>query len=189
MIYVDRLIALVSISLLEGPSIMKPATLLLVAVLGLSLPVLAMAAMPAGKIAVVRVTAIDGLAKATGDGNEERTSSFTFDGTDYHINKNALSSLNGVETLLLIDRRKDDMNGSAITRSFSQEVRSFPSSNFVVTDLKGKVLSYQLAMIGGNLRLLGDPDQIQAGPGTNGPFHIWKVESYDLVDRDAITLD
>jgi len=168
---------------------MKPATLFLMAAFGLSLPVLAMAAMPAGKIAVVRVTAIDGLAKATGDGNEERTNAFTYDGTDYHISNNALSSLDGVETLLLIDRRKDAMSGNAITRSFSQEVRSFPSSNFVVADMKGKVLSYQLAMIGGNLRLLGDPDQIQAGPGANGPFHIWKVESFDLVDRAAISLD
>jgi len=168
---------------------MKPATLLLVAAFGLSLPALALAAMPANKIAVVRVTAIDGLAKATGDGNESRTNAFTFDGTDYHINKDAVSNLNGVQTLLLIDRRKDEMSGNAVTRTYSQEVRSFPSTNFVVTDVKGKVLSYQVAMIGGNLRLLGDPDQIQATSGANGPFHIWKVESYDLVDRSAITVD
>jgi hypothetical protein len=168
---------------------MKPAMLLLAAVIGLSLPGLALAALPAGKIAVVRVTAIDGLSHATGDGSEARTNAYTFDGTEYRINHDALSNLNGVETLLLIDRRKDEMSGDAITRRFSQEVRSFPSSNFVVTDVKGKVLSYQLALIGGNLRLLGDSDQIQAGPGANGPFHIWKVESFDLVDRAAITID
>jgi hypothetical protein len=189
MIYADKIFALVSISLLEGPSIMKPATLLLVAAFGLSLPALALAAMPAGKVAVVRVTAIDGLAGATGDGTESRANAFTFDGTEYHINHDALSNLNGVETLLLIDRRKDEMSGNAITRSYSQEVRSFPSTHFVVTDVKGKVLSYQVAMIGGNLRLLGDPDQIQATGGAHGPFHIWKVESYDLVDRSAITVD
>ena len=168
---------------------MKPATLLLVGVIGLALPGLAFSAMPSGKIAVVRVTAIDGLANATGDGSESRTNAFTFDGTEYHINHDAVSNLNDTQTLLLIDRRKDEMSGNQITRRFSQEVRTFPSSNFVVTDVKGKVLSYQLAMIGGNLRLLGDSDQIQAGAGANGPFHIWKVESFDLVDRAAITID
>jgi hypothetical protein len=168
---------------------MKTATFLFLAAIGLSVPGLALAAMPAGKIAVIHVTAIDGLAQAKGEGSEARTNAYTFDGTDYRINHDALSSLDGVQTLLLIDRRKDEMNGTAITRRFSQEVRSFPSLNFVVTDLKGKVLSYQVAMIGGNLRLLGDPDQIQATAGSGGPFHIWKVESYDLVDRAAITLD
>jgi hypothetical protein len=187
--YIDKIFALVSFSLLEGLSNMKPATFLLAAAIGLSIPALVLAAMPANKVAVVRVTAIDGLAGAKGDGTEARTNAYTFDGTDYHINHDALSNLNGVETLLLIDRRKDEMSGNAITRTYSQEVRSFPSTNFVVTDVKGKVLSYQIAMIGGNLRLLGDPDQIQAGPGANGPFHIWKVESYDLVDRSAITVE
>jgi hypothetical protein len=168
---------------------MKTATLLLVAVFGLSIPGFVLAALPAGKIAVVRVTAIDGLAHARGEGTEARTTAYTFDGTEYRISRSILSSLDGVQTVLLIDRRTDEMNGDAVTRRYTQEVRSFSSSNFVVTDLKGKVLSYQVALIGGNLRLLGDPDQIQARAGTDGPFHIWKVEGYDLVDRSAITLD
>jgi hypothetical protein len=168
---------------------MKTATLLCLAAFGLCLPQLVLAALPAGKIAVVRVTAIDGLAAATGDGTETRNSVFSFDGTEYRIKRSALESTKGVETLLLIDRRQDEMNGSAVARNYTQEVRAFPNSNFTVSDIKGKVLSFQVAMIGGNLRLLGDPDQIQAAAGENGPFHIWKITGYDLVDQSAITLE
>ena len=168
---------------------MKTATLGLVGVLSLSLPGLVMAALPAEKIAVVHVTAVDGLAQATGEGTESRTPAYRFDGTEYRISKGALQTLDGVQTLLFIDRRRDEMNGGNVTRNFTQEVRSFPTSSFTVTDLKGKVLSYQVAMIGGNLRLLGDSDQIQASGGSGGPFHIWKVTGYDLVDRSAITLE
>ena len=168
---------------------MKTATLLFLAVFSLCLPQLLLAALPAGKIAVVRVTAIDGLAAAKGDGSETRSSVFSFDGTEYRIKRSALQSTEGIATLLLIDRRKDEMSGAAVTRNFTQEVRSFSSSNFVVNDIKGKVLSFQVATIGGNLRLLGDPDQIQATAGDGGPFHIWKITGYDLVDRSAITLE
>ena len=168
---------------------MKTATFVLVGALSLGLPALAMAALPAGKVAVVHVTAVDGLAQASGEGTESRTPAYYFDGTEYRISRESLQTLDGVQTLLFIDRRRDEMNGGNVTRKFTQEVRSFPTSSFTVTDVKGKVLSYQVALIGGNLRLLGDSDQIQASAGSGGPFHIWKVTGYDLVDRSAITLE
>jgi hypothetical protein len=169
---------------------MKIATFACLASLGLALlPTVVAAGLPAGKIAVVRVTAVDGLAYATGLASESRSSAFAFDGTEYSISRSALASTDGVETLLLIERRKDEMSGDSVVHRFSQEVRAFPSSTFEVKDIQGKVLAYQVALIGGNLRLLGDSDQIQAKAGSGGPFSIWKVTGVDLVDRSAIVLD
>ena len=169
---------------------MRIATFACLASLGLALlPSVAGAGLPEGKIAVVRVTAVDGLAYADGSASETRSSAFAYDGTEYTISKSALGSTDGVQTLLLIERRKDEMSGDSVARHFSQEVRAFPSSTFEVKDVQGKVLAYQVAMIGGNLRLLGDSDQIQAKAGSGGPFSIWKVTGVDLVDQSAIVLD
>jgi hypothetical protein len=169
---------------------MKNATLttLLVALLAAA-PQAARAGLPEGKVAVIQVTAVDGLASVEGAAGETRTSVFSFDGTEYHIARSALMSLDGVQTLLLIDRRSDSMSGDNGVRTFSQEVRAFPGTSFEVNDLEGKVLSYQVAMLGGNLRLLGDGDQIVAKAGMNGPYHIWKVTGIDLVDRNALVLN
>jgi hypothetical protein len=169
---------------------MKNATLATILIAALAAaPQVARAGLPEGKIAVIQVTAVDGLASVEAAASETRTSAFSFDGTEYHIARSALSSLEGVQTLLLIDRRTDSMSGDSGVRAFSQEVRSFPSSSFEIKDLDGKNLSYQVAMLGGNLRLLGDGDQIVAKGGPGGPFHVWKITGVDLVDRDAIALD
>jgi hypothetical protein len=167
-------------------AILAIATLVVAA--GLA-PVASAAAIPDGKVAVVQVAAIDGLAGFEGPIAEARSGEFTFDGTWYHINRSALGSLDGVETLVLVDRRRDEVTGDKLVQSFSQEVRAVRGSSFTVDELPGKVLSYQVAMIGGNLRLVGDGDQIVATGGANGPYHIWKVTGIDLVDRDAILLD
>lgn len=166
---------------------MKIAILALVASVGLLgvAPAVTSAAIPDGKVAVVRISAIDGLAHSA-QTSQSRTSVFSYDGTEYHIDSAALSSLDGVETLVLIDRASDDGNG---TRNYTQEVRPFDSTSFEATDLQGKVLSYQVAMIGGNLRLLGDGDQILAKAGANGPYQIWKITGIDLVDTGSIVLE
>jgi hypothetical protein len=174
---------------MEADRIMKSATfalVILVGALGLA-PANSFADMPGGKIAVVRVTAIDGLAHHTPE-KETRSSAFTFDGTNYSVDRSALSSLDGVETLVLIDRKTDDLQGASVVRHYTQEVRAFSGGSFEVTDLQGKVLHYQVAMIGGNLRLLGDGDQILAKAGAGGPFQIWKITDIDLVDRKAVVL-
>ena len=72
--------------------------------------VAAFADMPAGKVAVIRVTAIDGLAKANGPVTETRDNVFTFDGSTYTINSSAVGGLDGVQTLVLIDRRTDKIS-------------------------------------------------------------------------------
>ena len=160
----------------------------LVVVAGLA-PAASAAAIPDGKVAVVQVAAIDGLAGFQGPITETRSGAFSYDGTWYHINRSALGSLDGVETLVLVDRRTDEVTGGKLVRNFSQEVRAVQGTAFTVDDLPGKALNYQVAVIGGNLRLVGDGDQIVATDGANGPYHIWKVTGIDLVDRDAILLD
>ncbi len=76
--------------------------------------------------------------------------------------------------------------GGELVSAFSQEVRAVRGTSFEVKDLAGKVLNYQVAVIAGNLRLVGDGDQIVARGGDNGPFQVWKVTGIDLVDRGAI---
>lgn len=151
-------------------------------------PASAMAGVPEGKIAVVRVTAIDGLAKVDGKLTESRATAFRFDGSNYMIDRAVLGSLDGVKTLVLIDRRKDSAEGSALVRKHSQEVRAIDGTGFEVADLPGKALSYQVAMVGGNLRLLGDGDQILATGGAQGAYHVWRVDSVDLLDASAIQI-
>jgi len=168
---------------------MKSATFvlaLLVAAAAFS-PAETAAGLPDGKVAVVRVTAVDGLAHHAAE-SETRTSTYDFDGTEYHIDRSALASLDGVQTLLLIDRRTDELGRGTMVQRYSQEVRAFTGTSFTVADLKGKVLKYQVAMLGGNLRLLGDGDQILAMGGNDGPYQVWRVDGISLVDREAVIL-
>lgn len=170
---------------------MRIATLALAATL-MAAPLLstgAAAAIPEGKIAVIQVTAVDGLAKWKGSVIENRSSAFRYDGTSYHISKSALAGMDHVQTLLLIDRRVDEVRDSVLLRNHVQEVRGIAGDAFEVTDLPDRVLSYQVAVIGGNLRLMGDGDQIMARGGDNGPFQVWKVTGVDIVDRSSVVFD
>jgi hypothetical protein len=167
---------------------MKIAIYGLVALVGvMGVAAIAIAAVPDGKVAVVRVTAVDGLAHQQVT-SESRTSAFSFDGSGYSIDSSALGSLDNVQTLVLIDRSTDEVSDGSAVRKHSQEVRSYSGTSFEVTDLKGKVLSYQVASIGGNVRLLGDGDQILATGGAHGPYQIWKITGIDIVDKDAVSL-
>jgi hypothetical protein len=164
---------------------MKNAMVSMVLLAALVAAPAAFAALPEGKIAVVRVTAVDGLARVDAAGVEAETPVFSYDGAEFRVDRSALTGLDGVQTLLLVDRRTDQASG---VRRLSQEVRSFASTQFQVNDFEGRVLSYQVAFLGGNLRLLGDGDQIVAKAGAQGPYHVWKVTAVDLVDRDAVVL-
>jgi hypothetical protein len=167
---------------------MKFATcaLLFAAFAAAALPPTAAASLPEGKVAVVRVTAIEGLADPVGVVKESRSTAFTYDGTTYTLDHRAVADLDGVETLVLVDRRRDSRNGDTMERHHSQDIITVDGTYFEVRDIPNKVLGYQIAMIGGNLRLTGDGDQILCSAGVGGPFHIWKVEDIDLIDRKAI---
>jgi len=145
--------------------------------------------LPEGKVAVVRVTAIDGLARAAGAVTETRSSAFTYDGTLYTINDPSVTGLDDVQTMVLIDRRRDVASETGVVREHTQEVRAIKGTYFQVEDIPNHVLGYQVATVGGNLRIAGDGDQILCAAGDNGPYHIWKVTSIDLVDRSKIRLD
>jgi hypothetical protein len=165
---------------------MRIATLfvLMGALTTVSLP--AFADLPQGKVAVIRVTAIDGLARAGGAVTETRNNVFSFDGSTYMIKDSAVGGLDGVQTLVLIDRRTDKSSGDSVIRENTQEVRAVKGTYFEVTDIPNKVLGYQVATVGGNLRVSGDGDQILCTGGKLGEYHIWKVDSVDLVDRTSI---
>jgi hypothetical protein len=170
---------------------MKAATLalgvLILAAPGL-VPAETAAGLPDGKIAIVRATAVDGLARHGAPRTETRSAVFSYDGTEYSIDRSVLTSLDGVQTLLLIDRRKDELTGGSLVRHHSQEVRAFNGTAFEVKDLKDRVLGYQVAMIGGNLRLLGGGDQILARGGAGSPYQVWRIDRIDLADREAVVL-
>jgi len=166
---------------------MKNATKMLwIGALVLALtPSWALAAIPDGKIAVVRVTSVDGLALVNGPIEVTRESAFSYDGTTYSVD---LASLDGIKTLVLIDHRTDSAGGGKVTRAYSQEVRAITDSHFEITDIPGKTLTYQVASIAGVLQMTGDGDQILVPSGDNGPYHMWKVESVNLVNASAIEL-
>lgn len=165
---------------------MKLARLALAFALLLAVAPVADAAWPEDKVAVVRVQAVDGLAVADA-AKSSRSSSFVYDGTAYTVDRDALSSLEGVRTVVLIDRSSDTMTGGVVTREHSQEVRTFSSTQFEI-DFDGQPLHYQVATVGGVLRLMGDGDQIRAVAGNNRPFHIWKITGLDLVDKSSFEI-
>ncbi|NNF07075.1 MAG: hypothetical protein HKN21_09965 [Candidatus Eisenbacteria bacterium] len=146
------------------------------------------AALPDGKIAVVRVTAVDGLAKAEGPVVESRSSVFSYDGSSYMIDRRAVGGLDGVETLLLIDHRVDTMTSGRVSRRHSQEVRAIGGTYFEVEDIPNKVLAYQVASVAGNLRITGDGDQILCEGGDGAPYRIWRIDGVDLVDRKSVVI-
>jgi len=170
---------------------MRYATLaaMVVGLVAAAMPGTSGAAVPEGKIAVVRVTAIDGLATWNGPVVETRSTAFTYNGTDYRIDPSALGGLTRIQTVILIDRRTDEIRDGVLMKHHGQEVRGVAGEMFEVTDIPGKSLAYQVAMVGGNLRLLGDGDQIVAKAGENGPYHIWKIEGIDLVNQGSVILD
>ncbi len=168
---------------------MKHATLAAATLASLLMVTSAFGAVPDGKVAIVRVTAVDGLARWDGSMIESRSTQFSFDGMQYTIDASAVQSLENVQTLVLIDRRVDQVREGVLLRNHSQEVRTVAGDSFQVTDIPDRVFSYQVGTVGGNLRLLGDGDQISAKGGDNGPYTIWKVTSIDLLDKSAIAID
>jgi len=148
------------------------------------------AAFPADDhVVVIRVTAVEGLASAGTAASETRSSVFSYDGVVYRVDKSALGSLDGIKTLVLVDRRRDSMQGGNLVSAYDQEVRAYTTLDYQVSDLPGKVLDYQVASVGGNLRLLGSSDQIQARGGAGGPYRIWKTTWIDMVPRNSIVLE
>jgi len=139
-------------------------------------------------IVVIRATAIAGLADYDGPVRETRERAYTRTGDGYAIDAGALQSLDGVQALLLVESRRDLVRDGALTRRHAQDVRPLPSGSFEIEDVPGKLLSYQLATVDGQLGLLGDGDVIYSPGGAHGPYFIWRIDGIERVDRGQVTL-
>jgi len=148
----------------------------------------ALAALPAGKVLVVEATAIEGLAAVEGPIDSTYASSFSFTDGSLSIDKKALGSLDGVETLFLVEHRLDQPAKNGLLRRFTQDVRTLGPDG-ALNLLPALELDYQLATTpDGGVGLLGDGGRLFAEEGANDPYLVWRIDGLRLMDRDAITL-
>lgn len=147
-----------------------------------------LANLPAGKIAVVEVTAIHGLADYDGEVTETFQTAFATDGRAWTLDA-AVGDLDEIQVLLLVSERRERIAGNELRRQYRQQVRPLADTDFVITDLPTLELEYQLDMYKGRLALGGDGDYILCTGEENEPYHIWRIDGLHLVDRDDIVLD
>lgn len=152
----------------------------------LALPVSTHAAgIPDNKVVVVRIRAIDGLDATASSVKINRNEQYMA-GARYHVSKTALSNLDGVRTLILVERRTDSMAGGELTQTVKLEAMGVNGDVFSVAGADGKNVNYAVDVLNdGSVDLLGPKDRIVVRPGE---YQIWKVESAQLVTRDRIRL-
>lgn len=166
-------------------TLMQNAMLLLLAA-GILIPALPAAAEPVDRIAVVRIKSVDGLDAAGAPIQVIRTQQFVT-GSNLRISRAAVSSLDGVRVLVLVDRRSDAMNGAELVQNRSDEVLAVRGDTFTIKGVDGRDLTYAVDILSdGSVDLVGPGDRIIARP--RGEFKIWKIEGSDLMSRDRITL-
>lgn len=140
---------------------------------------------PDNKIVVVRIKAIDGLDKSAANVQVNRTEQYVRGGR-LHISRGAIANLDGVRTIVLVERRNDSMSGADLVQNVKLEATAVNGDMFSVTDADGKKLSYGVDILNdGSVDLLGPKDRIVV---RNGQYQIWKIESTELVSRDGIDL-
>jgi hypothetical protein len=156
--------------------------------------ILVLAAIPAGtvraaegeKVAVIQIKAIDGLDSRAANVEVTRDDRFAA-GSRYHLNRSALSSIGGVKTLVLVERRADAMSGRDLVQKYTQEVVAVSGDQFTVKGIDGKDLTYTVEVLrDGSVDLIGPGDRIVV---RDGRYQIWKVEKTALVDASRILID
>ncbi len=159
------------------------------AILGLLVATgLAVAVQPAsaGDIAVIRIKAIDGLYVPGSDIAVSKDTKFMAT-SRVRVSRSAVSSLDGVKTLVLVERRSDAKAGDKVQQTITDEVMAINGDTFTLKGADGKSLTYSVDVLSdGSVDLLGPKDSIRARSG--GMYQIWKIESASLVSRDRITL-
>ena len=152
----------------------------------LALPASTQAAgIPDNKVVVVRIKAIDGRDANVNSVRVNRSEQFMA-GARYHVSKSAISNLDGVRTLVLVERRSDAVSGSELTQNVKLEALGVNGDMFSVTGADGKSVNYAVDVLNdGSVDLLGPGDRIVVRPGE---YTIWKIESAQLVTRDRINL-
>jgi hypothetical protein len=144
-------------------------------------------AQESGKVAVIHIKAIDGIDARTDEVQVTRDDRFTA-GSRYRVKSSDVSSLGGIRTLVLIERRVDSRSGSELTQRYTEEVMAVGGDQFTVRGLDGKDLTYTVDVLSdGSVDLIGPGDRIVVRD--RGEYHIWKVEKTDLVSADRILID
>ena len=146
----------------------------------------ATAAIPDGKIAIIRATSVSGIAAHEGPIKVERSSTMSYDGTRFAFADWVVSSLQDTKAILVIDYRRDYIHDGVLVKKHSQEVQMFDDSMFDVQVNANTEVTYQVASVAGNLRLLGDEGHIACQGGLQGPYQIWRIDDIDLVDAKTI---
>lgn len=146
------------------------------------------AALPDGKILVIKATAIEGLAAVEGEIDSTFTTSYAVDAGRLSIDRKALGSLEGVDALFLVEHRLDQAARGGLSRRFSQDVRAVKGGAIRLDLLPKLELEYQLAELDGRPALAGDGGRLFAEESANGLYLVWRIDGLALVDRDAITL-
>ena len=163
--------------------VVQTALMLLTA--GLILPGLA-TAQTSDRIAIIRIKAIDGLLADGAPVQETRDQAY-LTGSSVRIAQSAVSSLDGVKALVLIDRRSDAMSGSDLVKRHKEEVLAVTGDTFTVKGIDGRDVTYALDYLSdGSVDLLGPSDRIIAR--SKGEFKVWKVEGTSMVSKERITL-
>lgn len=143
------------------------------------------AGIPDNKIVVVRIKAIDGLDKSAANVTVNRTEQYVRGGR-LHISRGAIASLDGVRTIVLVERRNDSLSGADLVQNVKLEAAAVNGDMFSVTSVDGKKFSYGVDILNdGSVDLLGPKDRIVV---RDGQYQIWKIESASLVSRDGIDL-
>ena len=101
------------------------------------MPDSALAAIPDGKIAVIRATAIDGIAKYDGRIKIHRETSMSYDGSNYAFDRGTIDNLEETKAILVIDQRRDEFEGNILVRNHTQEVLTFDDISVVQGCLDG----------------------------------------------------
>jgi len=165
------------------PSIVQNAILSLLVATGLAV---AVQPATAQDIAVIRIKAIDGLYVPGAD--IEATKDMKFMATSrVRVARSAVSSLDGVKTLVLIERRADAKSGDKVAQNTTTEVMAVNGDAFTVKGVDGKTYTYAVDVLSdGSVDLLGPKDMIKARSG--GVYQVWKIESASMMSRDRISL-
>lgn len=140
----------------------------------------------AGDIAVIRIKAVDGLYVPGTEVSVTQDTKFMAS-ANVRVARSAVSSLDGVKTLVLVERRSDAKAGDKLNQTVTNEVMALNGDTFTLKGVDGKSLTYSVDVLSdGSVDLIGPKDSIKARSG--GVYQIWKIESTSLMSSDRITL-
>jgi hypothetical protein len=166
-----------------------PHKLLLCTALILLLGAAGALALPAGEeLLIVEATLIEGLADYHGEIVETHRELFTRENGTLSIDRDGLASLDGLEAIVLVDRRRDTQGGDTLTRKHWQEIHAVSGGSFELAMLPDEPFLYQIANVNGKTGLFGQGNLLRSEGGEGEPFQVWRIDSMRFVDRTEIAL-